>query len=167
MTDDLFADLDALLTAVTTKAKLAADRKAAKATLSNHRATPVARAYANESLRAIDEQLDAIMWLPTATVALFAEQHCNYCGSVHRIFLQFMEKSETARGHKVTRLHRIASPRVGLPKLVQKQVTKTHFCADCCSDFKFDLGLAEERYHGDPFAVSGTYEQVEEAFGDE
>lgn len=164
MTDEIdpFAILDAKLAKVTTKAKLELRKDDLQSRLSNHRILSTDKEIAMEELREISRQLDQIIWQPLFSVALFAKQHCEYCGSDHSIFLQFMEEQQTSAGNKVTRFIRTPRYRTDIPRKVVTQFTTTKICADCCQDFDFAFEGAEQRFGGNQFAVSGTYVQAEE-----
>lgn len=160
--DNPFAALDAAIEKVTTRSKLETEKKRLLGKASNTRSQWQDRADAKRELALVDAQIEQLIWYPVAAVALFTEQRCDYCGSVHRIFLQHMEEQHTQAGSHVSRLIRVPRPRPDLPRRVVLQVSLTHFCADCCGDFNFSLVDAEEKFKGyDAFAVSGTYVQEE------
>ena len=96
-TDDFFAQLDAEIATFTKASKLKADREAAKRKANNMRAPASARAAAKAIFQALDAELAAQEWQAIKTIALFHEQTCDGCGSIHHTFLQFMEVSSLIR----------------------------------------------------------------------
>lgn len=163
MTDeiDFLAILDAEISQVISKADLVNKRKLAVTKVNSTRSTSTTRAFAKIEIADLNHQIAALQWKVIGTVALFTEQHCDNCGSDHRVFLQYMEKLETNFGPKVERLSRVPKPHLNLPRSVHIQHTITHNCYDCCGELGFDLGKAERRLNGQPFGLSRSYIQEE------
>lgn len=164
MTDDLdfLVQLDAEISKVTIKSKLEAQKKAALKLTNNARATLPSRQRAREELIEIEKLLSAIIWTPVASVALFAEQSCNYCASKHRMFLQHMQREVSGKVAPTTRWRRINRPEPGLPREVLIQKSSTHMCVDCCSDFDFSFASGEVKFVDEsPFSISANYHQEE------
>ncbi len=160
MTDDFFAELDAEIKLVTDKATIrqrAADAKKK----SNNRWIPREQREAAEAdyfqLRAI---IEADLWKAIATVALFSEQQCDGCGSVHRLFLQYMEAQVQHKKLSNKRWIRTSVPNSELPRETFFQPHRTHICAHCADDhgFKVEEGIALPISHA-PLSVSDNYLQ--------
>jgi hypothetical protein len=160
---DFLAELDAEIAKVSSKADLTTKRKKAMSALYNPRSTSSAKAKAKASLEGINAQLAAIIWKPEASVAFFVEQSCDGCGSVHRMFLQYMQREVTWKTAVTTRWSRVNRPSPSLPREVIVQATETHVCGDCMEDHGFDYTTAEIKFisHSDPFVASPDYVQEE------
>jgi hypothetical protein len=162
--DDFFASLDAEVSKLTAKSRLEEEKK--KLNLKVRRGDPdrQTRILIAGQIKDINQQLEAIQWRTIATVGLFQEQHCTYCGSIHRMFLQFMAKQVTTSGPKCLRFIRVDRQQVGLVHEAVMHKTKTTICPDCASDFGFDLDEASQKLGEvtEPFAIPMGYVQVEE-----
>lgn len=160
MSDDFFAMLDAEIATITKASKLRADREAAKKRANNMRASPEIRAAAKATFKALDAELSAQEWTSTKTIALFHEQSCDGCGSVHYTFLQFMEVQSLIRKPSTERSYRVAKPDPKLPRETLVQPMLTHMCASCCEDHGFAVPTAKRlRSRQEAVVPSFTYEQ--------
>lgn len=159
-TDDFFAALDLEIAQVTSKAKLRADRDAAKKRANTMTLSQSARKRAAEDYHEISRLLEAEEWRSVSTTALFTEQTCDGCGSVHRTFLQFMEVQAQVKRPTSIRWVRTPKPCPDLPRNIMVQYATTHVCADCCDDHGFNWAYAETAPRiKDLLAISPTYVQ--------
>lgn len=144
MTDDLdiLSQLDAELAKVSKKSALETERLRLSKKLQDRRIGDEQRQTLRAQLSSVSAELDLIRWRVESSVALFTTQQCDNCGSTHRVFLQFMEEQRTIRAPFVYRYVRVAKPTSGLPTKVLNQLKTTHICADCCSDWSYDLNAA-------------------------
>jgi len=160
--DDFFAELEAEISQYVETAKLKKDRDAAKKRANTTSLPSAVRARASEEFKALNEILAAQEWASVKTLALFTEQTCDGCGSVHRIFLQYMELQQMVRKPTTQRWVRVTKPvpEDQLPRESLLQPMTTHICADCCEDHGFAL-LTGSRLAPRPEAVvpSFTYHQ--------
>lgn len=81
-------------------------------------------------------------WKPVGTAALFTEQQCDGCGSLHRVFLQYMEIQQHRSRATSRRWLRVPIPNPFLPREVMIQPHKTHICPHCCDEHGFDFTSA-------------------------
>lgn len=141
MSDDFFAQLDADIERALKADKLKHDRNAAKKRLNTMTLSPAARARASEEYKALDALLKAQEWASVKTIALFTEQTCDGCGSVHRVFLQYMELQQMVKKPTTQQWVRVSKPDPEkiLPRETLLQPMTTHICADCCEDHGFAL----------------------------
>lgn len=139
---DILSQLDAELAKVSKKSALETERLRLSKKLQDRRIGDEQRQTLRAQLTSVSAELDLIRWRIESSVALFTTQHCDNCGSTHRVFLQFMEEQRTIRSPFVYRYVRVAKPTSGLPTKVLNQLKTTHICADCCSDWAYDLGNA-------------------------
>jgi len=144
MTDDLdiLSQLDAELAKVSKKSALETERLRLSKKLQDKRIGSEQRTTLRAQLTSVAAELDLIRWRIISAVALFTTQQCDNCGSTHRVFLQFMEEQRTIRAPFVYRYVRVAKPTADLPTKVLNQLKTTHICADCCSDFDYNLNDA-------------------------
>lgn len=158
---DFLAQLDAEIATATAKPRLEKDRKALMAKLRDNRLSREAAAGIRQELSTVDAMLDSMIWTPMAAVAFFVQQDCDACGSIHKVFLQHMEKQSTGTHNPTTRYKRVRRPNPDLPCEVVVQQSTTHICADCCEDFGFSFPSAEIKFVSTeaPFTISPTYEQ--------
>jgi len=141
--DDFFAELEAEIAVSLAATKLRSDRETARKK-ANTKTLPIAvRAAASEEYKAISKLLEAEEWSAVSTIALFTEQHCDGCGSTHRVFLQYMELQKQVRKDSTQRWVRVPRPSELLPRETLIQPTTTHICADCCEDHGFAIEGAE------------------------
>lgn len=137
--DDFFAMLDAEIAVANKAAKMKADREAARKKANNRHASAEARAAAKARFLDLDAQLAAQEWTPIKTIALFSEQRCDGCGSVHHVFLQYMECHELIRKPSTLRWVRVTKPDTDLPREAMIQPMLTHICPSCCEEHGFSL----------------------------
>jgi len=137
--DPFFLELEAEIAKITAQDKLKAERDLAKKRANTTSLSSAARAEASGKFKALSAILEANEWGAISTVALFSEQTCDGCGSVHRIFLQFMELQQLIRKPTTQRWVRVSKPMPLLPKQTMIQPVITHLCADCCDDHGFNL----------------------------
>ena len=160
MTDDFFAELEAEIAQATAKTKLKSDREAAKKAANNPHLSSASRQRASAEYRELSKLLEAEEWSIISTVALFTEQQCDGCGSVHRVFLQYMERQALVRKPSTQRYVRTPKPQSSAPLETLIQPHRTHICADCCEDHGFALLDANYLHPADTVAnLSTTYTQ--------
>lgn len=140
--DPFFADLNKQLEAVNTKSKLEAEKAKQLKTLSNRRASHSAKMEASQRLSEVSQELHAIQWEVSATVALFAEQICT-CGKSNSIFLHYLREEKTVSRPLVKRWSRIPSIIPNYPLKALKQTTTTPVCKDCAESQGLNLSTAE------------------------
>jgi len=145
MLDDFFASLNAEIETELAKTRAASNAEALKKKAHNMRLDPKTRAAAGEEYKAIQAGIEAEQWMTVSTTALFTEQTCDGCGSVHQIFLQFMECQQLKRKPTTQRWARVTKPTSWdeLPRKTLIQPHRTHICSDCCQDHGFYLSAAE------------------------
>ena len=162
MSDDFFAELEADIAKYVEADKLKRDRDAAKKRANTMTLSSAARARAAEEYKALNEILAAQEWASISTIALFTEQTCDGCGSIHRVFLQYMELQQMIRKPTTQRWVRVSKPAPEhlLPRESLLQPTTTHICADCCEDHGFMLLTASRLApREDVLVPSFTYHQ--------
>lgn len=162
--DDFFSALDAEVSKLTAKPKLEAEKKALLLKVRKGDPDRMGRIVIAGQIKEINAQLEAIQWRTVATVGLFQQQHCTYCGSIHQMFLQFMAKQEATSGPKCTRYVRTTKMEADLPTETVLHSTKTTICSDCSEEFGFDLSKASTKLGEvtEPFAIPQGYVQDEE-----
>jgi hypothetical protein len=162
--DDFFSSLDAEVSKLTAKPRLEAEKKALLQKVRKGDPDRQGRIILAGQIKEITAQLEAIQWRQIATIGLFQEQHCTFCGSIHRMFLQFMAKQEATSGPKCTRFVRSTKMEAGFPSETVLHKTKTTVCSDCAGDFGFDLDNAMTKLGEvtEPFAIPQGYVQEEE-----
>lgn len=144
--DDFFAELEAEISTAMEKVKIRKDAEAAKKKAHNMRLAPATRLEAGKVYKELSAVIEADQWAARATIALFTEQTCDGCGSVHRVFLQFMELQVLKHRPTTQRYVRVGkpAPRDFLPREVMIQPHHTHVCYECCEDHGFDPSLAAQ-----------------------
>ena len=153
MSDPFFDQLNAEIQQQLKKTKIVKSGKEARRKAANPFASPTDKQEWYEQR----EAFEAATWLPISTVALFAEEQCDGCGSTHRIFLQFMERQVETLKPANKRLRRVTHLNHKLPKECLIHRTTTHICADCCTDHGFDLESALKMISTAPVAASKLY----------
>lgn len=161
MSDDFFAELEAEIAEATAKSRLKADATKLKKQAHNMRLSPAERQAAAAEFRSIQAIVEADEWKPIISAALFTEQKCDGCGSVHHTFLQFMQEEQKIRGLSARRWVRVALPDPYLPRQTIIQPLTTHVCSDCCTDHSFNVLAPEIRLmpREGNLTVSSTYIQ--------
>lgn len=129
--DPFFAELEAEIADATAKSKLKADAAALRKKALNQRLDAHTRARYADDLRALQAILDANEWKPIAYGALFTEQHCDGCDTIHHTFLQYMQQEERVQNPSTKRWVRISKPNGQLPRMTIVQPIITHVCASC------------------------------------
>jgi hypothetical protein len=157
--DDFLAELDAELSALASTSTRKAQAEALKKKLANTRLSTEVRREAREEYRIIQAQIDAHQWIPTASIALFSEQTCDGCGSVHRTFLQFMEQQAYKPRPSTVRSLRVEKINLALDREVIIQPLQTHVCADCCHEHGFAFVRASFLKPAEFITTSPTYQQ--------
>lgn len=159
--DPFFAELEAEIASVTAKSRLKVDaiklkRQSLNMTLDAH----TRRRYADD-FRAVQAIIDANMWEAVRYGALFTEQHCDGCDSVHHTFLQFMQEEEKVTNRSTRRWIRVAIPNGHLPRETIVQPLTTHICSNCCPDHGFNIDAPTIRLMPveGALSVSSTYIQ--------
>lgn len=160
MSDDFFAELEADIAKYVEADKLKRDRDAAKKRANTMTLPSAVRARASEEYKALNELLAAQEWASVKTIALFTEQTCDGCGSIHRVFLQYMELQQMVKKPTTQRWVRVSKPSDELPRESLLQPMTTHVCADCCEDHGFALLTASRLApRTDVLVPSFTYHQ--------
>lgn len=136
--DDFLALLEAEIADASAKSKLKSDAKELKKKAHNMRLSTKARAEAAKEYREIQAIVEADQWIPIRSGALFAEQVCDGCGSIHFNFLQYMEQQRNFKNASTVRWVRVSLPNLELEKETIIQPLTTHICSDCCEDHGFD-----------------------------
>lgn len=161
MSDDFFAELEAEISQATAKSKLRVDAKELRKRALNSRLEKGIRDKAMEEWKAVQAIIDAETWIVAKSAALFTEQHCDGCGSLHYTFLQFMQEEHKIRDPRTRRWVRVSLPPENLVRETIVQPLTTHICSDCCEDHGFDAKFPsvrlEPREGG--LTVSANYEQ--------
>jgi hypothetical protein len=159
--DDFFAELNAEIAKATAKSKLKLDAVALRKKAHNMRLSPKQRQEAADEFKAIQAIVEAELWEPVRSGALFAEQACDGCGSVHFNFLQFMQEERKVRDHRTRRWIRVSVPDTSLDRETIVQPLKTHVCSDCCDDHGFNVRAPSIRLlpRDGGLSVSPTYHQ--------
>lgn len=159
---DILAQLDQELAKVSKKSALETERLRLSKKLQDRRLGEDQRTTLRAQLTSVSVELDLIRWKILRSVALFTTQHCDNCGSTHRVFLQFMEEQATIRTPLVYRYVRVAKPTAGLPTKVLNQLKTTHICADCCADFDYDINDATLILgHVEQLNIAANYEPAD------
>ena len=158
MSDDFFAMLEAEIASAKSKAQLKSERDLAKKRANSPGLSTAARQRAAAEYKEISEILAAEEWRAETTSALFAEQSCDGCGSVHRVFLQFMETQVQISRPSTRRWVRVSAPRSDLPRDVMVQKSITHICPDCASDHGF-ISETQVLVRDETLSPSTTYIQ--------
>lgn len=157
--DDFFAELEAEIAIHTKKTQMRKDAEAAKKKANNRTLDERERQEALSYWRECQAILDADIWRPTSAVAFFTEQCCDGCGSIHRVFLQYMEQQAHRANSANRRWIRVSQPQSYLPKQILVQVHQTHICADCASEHGFTFEEASSFPLTRPAGISSTYFQ--------
>lgn len=159
--DDFFAELEADIAKHIAADKLKRDRDAARKKANTMTLPSAVRARASQEFRELNAMLSAQEWGSVKTVALFTEQTCDGCGSVHRIFLQYMELQQMIRKPTTQQWVRVSKPAADLPRETLLQPMATHICADCCEDHGFAL-LTASRLAPRPEAITPSPNYMQE-----
>lgn len=159
--DTFFAELEAEIASATAKSNLKADAAVLKKQANNMRLSATTRRRAAEDYRAIQAIVEAEAWQIIRSGALFAEQVCDGCGSIHYNFLQYMQEEEKIRDPRTRRWVRVFVPAEGFPRETIIQPLATHICSDCCEDHGFDAKKPNIRLlaREGSLTVSSTYIQ--------
>lgn len=161
MSDDFFAELEAEIASANAKRALKSDAAKLKRQATNERLSAITRKRAAEEYRAVQEIAEANQWEVTQCGALFAEQSCDGCGSIHYNFLQYMQQEAMVRKPSSTRWTRIPLPVAGMELQTIIQPLTTHICSDCCQDHGLNVLAPNIRLMpiGGALTVSATYQQ--------
>jgi hypothetical protein len=159
--DDFFAQLNAEIAEATAKTRLRADAEKLRKQALNMKLSTHERQRAAEDYKSIQAIVEASLWEPIKCGALFAEQTCDGCGSVHFNFLQFMQEERRVNQHKTRRWTRVPVPPIGLERETIIQPLSTHMCSDCCEDHEFNVLAPNIRLmpREGALTVSATYIQ--------
>jgi hypothetical protein len=157
--EDFLAELDAELSALASSSTRKAKAESLKKKLANTRLSSEVRREAREEFRILQAQIDAHQWVPISSIALFSEQTCDGCGSVHRTFLQFMEQQAYKPRPSTTRSLRVEKINLFLDREVIIQPLQTHVCADCCHEHGFAFARASFLKPAEFITASQTYQQ--------
>lgn len=142
MSLDIFDELNAEIAKALEKSNL---RKKAISLKKQAYDTTVGRRVREKAMLEYRETMALIeieSWRPVGTAALITEQQCDGCGSLHRVFLQYMEIQQHKSRATSRRWLRVSFPNPTLPREVVIQPSKTHICAHCCDEHGFDIGQA-------------------------
>ena len=158
---DFLAELDAEISEVIAKEKKASDLEKARKAANNPRLPSNLRAEAKEQYKALQLEVDELLWHPEASIALFAEQSCDGCGSIHRNFLQYMERQVHRKKSTTARWVRVSKPHPDLPRETMIQPLRTHICSDCSEDhgFGFEPDSCQYLETSTSITMSQTYHQ--------
>ena len=158
---DLFAELEAEIASVTAKSKLRVDAEALRKQSNNMRLDSAVRRRAAEEYRLVQAIVEADLWEIVKFGALFSEQVCDGCGSVHHTFLQYMKQERKLRRHSDIRWSRTTKVIKGVPYETIIQPLTTHMCSDCCEDHGFEVLRPTIRLmpHEGSLTVSASYIQ--------
>lgn len=162
MSDDFFDQLNAEIAEATAKAKLKKDAAKLAKDVNNYKLGAAERQRAKEDLASLQAILDATMWKPIAVGALFTEQHCDGCDTIHHTFLQYMQYEEKLNQPTTKRWVRLAVPMDNkLPRETIVQPITTHMCAACAPEHGFDVDAPSIRLMPSvgTITVSSTYVQ--------
>lgn len=160
--DDFFAELEAEIASATAKSKLKADASSLRKRANNMRLSSASRAEAAKEYRAVQAIVEADQWEVVRAAALFAEQLCDGCGSIHYNFLQYMQEEVKLKDHcHGRRWVRVVLPPLGLPQETIIQPLLTHICSDCAEDHGFNVHAPSIRLLPSEasLTVSSTYTQ--------
>lgn len=160
--DPFFAELEAEISAATQKSKLKADAEKLRKEANNMRLSAVTRARAAEDFKSLQSILEATSWIPIAVGALFTEQHCDGCDTIHHTFLQYMQQEQKVNNPTTKRWVRLAVPENNnLPRETIVQPVITHMCAACAAEHGFDVHAPSIRLMPSlgTLTVSNTYVQ--------
>lgn len=138
---DLFAELENEIAAATAKKALKSDAAKLKKQALNPRVSKRVRENAAAEFKAVQAIVEANQWEVIRCGALFAEQACDGCGSVHFNFLQYMQEEQPISGNRsrARRWVRVSLPIPGVPIETIIQPLTTHICSDCCEDHGFNI----------------------------
>lgn len=140
MSDDFFDSLNAEIAAEVAKSNRAKDLEKHRKAANNRFATKEQRTMSKLEYERLKAALDAEQWGTECYYAMFSEQICDGCGSVHRTFLQYMAKQFAITNQSAQRFYPVTKPEFSdLPRRVMIQPLTTHVCADCCADHGFDF----------------------------
>ena len=144
---DFFDELNADIAKIISKQKTLADAEKARKKSNDLRQSPAVRAEARAEHLEILALIEAAKWSIAKVVALFSEQHCDGCGSYHRVFLQYMEEHFVTSRPTSRKWVRVSKLNPDLPRGIMLQSHTTHICMDCCEEHGFELLGAQ---HIDP-----------------
>lgn len=139
MSDDFFAELEAEISAANAKKALKSDAVKLKKQATNTRLSNAVRTKAAAEFKAVQAIVEANQWEVVRCGALFAEQSCDGCGSVHYNFLQYMQEEVKVRDPRSRRWVRVVLPIEGMVMETIIQPLTTHICSDCCMDHGFNV----------------------------
>lgn len=161
MSDDFFAELEVEIAEATKTSRLKADAVKLRKTAHNRQISPRLRAEAAAEFKSIQAIVEANEWEAIRIGAMFAEQSCDGCGSVHFNFLQYMKEERKVRDKRTRRWVRVAKPISSLPRETIIQPLTTHICSDCCEDHQFSVEAPSIRLlpRDGALTISQTYEQ--------
>jgi hypothetical protein len=159
--DPFFAELEAEIEKAKAKSSLKKDAEKLRKDANNMRLEAHIRRRASEELKALQAILDATAWKPIAIGALFTEQHCDGCDTIHRTFLQYMQQEQKISQPSTKRWVRISTPELSLPHETIVQPIRTHICAACAPEHGFDADFPTIRLMPSlgTLTVSSTYVQ--------
>lgn len=159
--DAFFAELNAEIATATAKSRLRGDAAKLKREALNMRLSARTRQRAADELRSIQAIIEAETWQIVRCAAMFAEQHCDGCGSIHYNFLQYMQEERKIRDPRSARWVRVLIPADGLERETIIQPLTTHICSDCCAEHGFDVDRPNIKLlpREGSLTVSSTYVQ--------
>lgn len=144
-TDPFFDELNREIAEATAKSRLKADAAKLKKQSNNMRISPAERQAAAAEFRTIQSIVEANEWEAVKCAAMFTQQHCDGCDSIHYTFLQYMQEEEKVRDRHSRRWMRIELPATRLPKETIIQPLVTHICSNCAPDHGFNIDAPEIR----------------------
>ena len=160
MSDDFFAELEAEIATATVRSKLKTSAVKLKRDAMNTRLSARARKQASDEYKAIQDIVEENQWKTRGFYAMFTEQACDGCSSVHHTFLQYMREEWLERKPSTKRWVRAGSPYgVILGTIIQP--LKTHICSYCCEEHGFNIATPSMKLmaHNSMLTVSNSYSQ--------
>ncbi len=161
MSDDFFDMLNAEIAEATKTSRLKADAGKLKKQAHNMRLSPQMRQAAADEFKSIQAIVEANEWELVRVGAMFTEQACDGCGSIHHNFLQYMKEERKVRDKHTRRWVRIGKPILGCELETIIQPLTTHICSHCCEDHGFNVNAPSIRLlpRDGALTVSQTYAQ--------
>ena len=135
--DDFLADLEAEIASDLDKRRKAVEAEALRRKSLNQRLPLQTRLAARTAFRQTAAEIEALNWETIGVAAIFTEQTCRRCGSIHRIFLQFMLRERRWVVKPFTERYIRLAPNATLPEELPRSVIIqphiTQICESCCA----------------------------------
>lgn len=136
---DIFDELNAEIAKALEKSNMRKKAVSAKKLAFDRTVGAKVRERAMAEWRELSALIEIELWKPISSAALFTEQQCDGCGSIHRVFLQYMEIQQHKSKPSSRRWLRVGLPTPGLPRETFVQPHKTHICPHCCDEHGFQF----------------------------